>query len=274
MKHTKFWIIAVALLLCAPRMSFGQAPGIYEDWQSGNIRPDRWTGSVIGQARLDLRREVQNGRLLLRNRGVGGPGLGSPLGGVNVVFKNGLAIDRLDVDFKAQDFELSGCDLDPNGFSVLFFGFTVSTFNDGASTSPNDLTGENFVNFRAYRLSNMPPGVLGIEGLLNRCGNSSCQGTIPFDRVDLGQISSDERFSLSFAWLRAQHTYVFRVRTASGYTVLSSRQYSANDNANAVSSNNAIYVLTQAADCSSSTTVADARVAVGDVRTNTSVIIP
>ncbi len=266
-----------AVLTC-PRAAQAQHKSfaIYEDWTtSRTIRSDRWV--AVDATSLEVKREVKGHHFLMRTRREGGTASDVSFAGARhrLTFTNPIAIDQIEADLKIKDLALSGCATNPAQPSRVITAIFLNKFNDGGG-APGNMTGDHLVAVNAFRASNSldPEGVLRLQGAILRCIDAVCSNafSIPGGVVDLpGTVLVAEPFTLRVIWDSLNNRFL--VGVGDGPDVPIVYPAAANQKPAGVAFAD-IRTQLVAANCTSELTVTDATVAVQQVRTNASAIIP
>ena len=258
--------------------SFGGDPSfvVYEDWTSApTMRPDRWL--AIDNGALDVTRHVKGHALVMHSRREGGTASDVGFAGARhrLVFSNPTAIDRIGVIVDVERLAASACATNPGQPSLGYTAITLNRFNDG-SGGPGNMTGDHLLSVNAYRDTNSTDsdGVLRFRGVILRCIDAVCSNafSIPGGVVDLpttAQVGTP--FALRVVWDSANN----QIFVGAGDDPDVAIPYPAQVNQQAAGGPFAdIRTQLVAANCTSGQTVTDTTLAVHDVFTNASAIIP
>jgi len=260
----------------------------YEDWRTDDIvRADRWTGREAGG--LEILREVKGHKLLMRLRreGITVPILPAmPVSFANnrLSFTDFSSVDHMEVDFKVRNLAVSDCPeaVPVRPVSNIGVGIQLNKFNDGPG-GPGNSTGDYIATILAFRttvnlgpggvLVTDPEGVLRVRANLTRCLNAPCSTTSfpPVASFDFPEtVLVSEPFTLRLVWDEAGHRFLAGV--GANPDVALSYPLTLNVKPAAGAPSGILFTGFAANNCAAG--LADAKVKVREVRTNTSGIVP
>ena len=248
--------------------------GIYEDWSSPNIRSDRWL--VRTDRAHEARREVLGHHALMRYRLEGLTTLNSGLVGAMQAFRvsNPLAINKIEVNFQVKDYDVIGCELNPNMTRIRPAAISLSKFNDGSSKGPNDLTGDHFVRVMANReaFTIDPVGMLTVQAFLFRCIDNVCSNAYStVYNLNVGKVMVAEPFSLRISWDERNHRFLVGYNNSPDVILEYDPLLYKKDPGGPFAD---FHIQLVNASCVEGPTVTDAEIKVREVYTNVSAIIP
>jgi len=196
--------------------------GIYEDWRGPYIRSDRWL--VKTDRAHEARREVVmkwpylrlpnlclpeveavGDHLLMRFRLEGQTTSNVGLVGASQAFRfsNPSAVNKIKVNFQIKNYDVIGCEKNPDMTRIWPAGISLNKFNDGNSKGLGDLTGDHFVRVMANReaFTTDPEGMLTVRAFLFRCIDAACSGAISnVFNTNMGKVMVGLPFSLRISW--------------------------------------------------------------------------
>ena len=268
-------------LLAAGLTGLGPAPAalalepvaVYESWRgSSTLNSHRWLVREDGQNQ-EIALGIQGHRLHMRHRreGGGASNAGATTGVQALLAQNPLSIERIEVDLQLLKLEVSGCAANPGTTVVRPARLALATFNDGGIGFGQ--IGDHFIQI----LVSAPAdgldggGVLTVERDLVRCVSADCASTISIASAGAVTIRVSKPFTLRAAWDRANHQVFIGV---SDYPDVALHYDAALDAARARVPFVALRTAVTTANCTDAPTVADVELAVREVRTNVSAIIP
>lgn len=249
--------------------------GIYEDWSYPTIRSDRWI--VATDRAHEARREVLGNHLVMRYRLEGSTTAGDTgLRGafMRISASNPAAIDRIDVKFQIDHYEVAGCEANPLATRVRPAAISLAKFNDGSSAGPGDVTGDHFVRILVNReaFTADPEGVFTVSAFLFRCIDSVCSNAISsIFNLDMGKVLIGQPFSLRARWNAATNRFLVRLNDDPPVHL----EYPSSLNVGPATIPFAdVRMQSVNANCTAGPTVTDAQIKVRDIMTNVSAIIP
>jgi len=268
-------LLLTGFLLVAP------APGgashesfvVYEDWTtSETLRSDRWTVQEGGPAQ-DGALEIKGHQLVMRQRreGTTTSNAGSTGAVQGILARNPSAIDQMEADFKVRNMTVSGCAVNPGLTMVRPALLSFSAFNDG---SPGGQTGDHSIGVQVNGPADSvdPSGVMTVQGYVVRCSNPTCSiGSSSIFNLAVATVLVSEPFTLRAIWDRPNNRFLVGVNSNPDVVLAYDP---ALDSANARVPVASVRAAMLAANCTAGPAVADAEIAIQEVRTNLSAIIP
>jgi hypothetical protein len=269
-------LVASLLLVAVARGEASQESLlVYEDWTtSPTIRSERWV--AVDTTTLEVRREVKGHHFLMRTRREGGETSDVGFTGARqrLVFTNPVAIDQIEADLEVRDLAVSGCATNAAQPSRVIAAVFLNKFNDGAG-APGNMTGDHLISVGASRSSDSsdPDGVLRVVGALGRCIDAVCSNafSIPGGIANLGTAVVGGPFTVRMTWDSPNNRFLVGIGDGPDVPIV----YPAAINQKPASGPFAdIRTQLVAANCTSGATATDSTIAVRQIRTNASAIIP
>lgn len=260
-KHTamKFMISILGVLLIVSVAQGQETPEepenpdrfvLYDGFLTPYIDFNRWSTRLTPERFIhDMSRHVVEGRLVKRLRIHGGSDENTGLvAGSNrmTLRRNRDAIVAVRFEAEMVSLQVVGCPgLNPEPSKALM-GFLGTLFYDGSFREEDDFTtGNVFALLRVFRESSSTqlPGILTIEGVVFRCGNSDCSNQEEFGVVSLGQATVGVSRLYTVRWDLMGGQVSFQVDDEAPQTVF----YSAN--VNRVGGSKTLLTRSEAAKC-------------------------
>ena len=271
------WIVLLAVVLAGlgpvPAAVALEPVAVYENWQgSSTLGSHRWLVREDGQNQ-EIALGIQGHRLRMRHRseGRGASNAGAATGVQALLAQNPLSIERIEVDLQVHNLEVSGCAANPGATVVRPARLALATFNDGG-------VGVGQIGDHVILLLVSAPAdaldagsVLTVEGDLVRCVSADCGATVSIASAGAVTVPVSKPFTLRAAWDRPNRQVLIGV---SDHPDIALHYDAALDAARARVPFAALRTAVTAANCTAAPTVADVEVAVREVRTNVSAIIP
>lgn len=247
--------------------------GVFEDWRgSPTMRSDRWFVREDGQNQ-ELAVGIQGHRLIMRHRREGATG--SNVGAVNSVqallAQNPANTNRMEVEVQVRKLEVRGCADNPGLTVVRPARLAVAAFNDG--TPGPGVVGDYFIQLlvSAPVDSADRTSLLIAQADIMRCITADCGGTTSISSVGLATFPVSKSFTLRAAWDRPNNRFLVGVNNDPDVELTYDP---ALDTQTARVPFTAVRTAMVTANCAADPTVADVEIAVGEVRTNLSAVIP
>jgi low density lipoprotein receptor-related protein 5/6 len=250
-----------------------QGFGVYEDWTtSSTIRSDRWAAREDGQAQ-EVALGIKGRHLVMRQRRQGlttsNTGVSSAV--QTLLAQNPSAINRMEVDVHVRNIAVSGCAANPGATAVHPALLAFTAFNDG---TPGGQTGDHSIQVQVNGpADSIDPGdVMTVQANVVRCSNPACSvGSSSIFNLNVATLPIAKPFTLRATWDRPNSRFLVGVNGdpdvilayPPGLDAGNARVPTASVRASAV-----------AANCAAGAGVADSEVAIREVRTNSSAIIP
>lgn len=281
MRASRIIGILALLVLALPLMAAGgnrplDTFAVYEDWTNpnGTIRSDRWRGAEVAGGQ-EITRKVRAGHLAMRFRmeGFTTSDVGFTEGANILAATNPTQITQMAADAKIKSYETHECVTNPRLTRVRTIRVEIIKFNDGASTGPNDRTGDYLGRVQVVRDSDStdPPDVLQAIGSVHRCQNADCSDVKRFGGDNpLGPVNVGKAHQVRVTWDQANHRFLFGLNTNADVPV----PYTASDSKAAVHPSATIEQRDTPANCTSGRIVTDSTNRVYKVYTNPGAVIP
>lgn len=280
MKDTMRWVpfaglcvVGILGLWVVPARASHEAFGVFEDWRSSRtIRSDRWTAREDGQAQ-EVALGIKGHRLVMRQRREGATTSDTGFfSGIQTLFaRNPSAIDQMEVDFRVRKMAVSGCAANPGQTLVRPALLALSAFNDG---TPDGQTGDHYIQVQVNGPADSldPAGVLTVQANIVRCLDPTCSiGSSTVFNLGVATVPVAERFTLRAIWDRPNNRFLVGVNDNADVELAYKL---ALDTANARVPFASVRAAMLTANCTAGPAVADAEIAIKEVRTNFSAIIP
>jgi hypothetical protein len=246
---------------------------VFEDWRgSPTMRSDRWFVREDGQNQ-EVAVGIQGHRLIMRHRREGATG--SNTGAVSSVqallAQNPANTNRMEVDLQVRKLEVRGCVDNPGLTVVRPARLAVAGFNDG-SPGPG-VVGDYFIQVLVSAPADSADrsSLLTAQADIMRCVTSDCGGTTSISSVGLAAFPASKPFTLRAAWDRQNHRFLVGVNNDPDVELTYDP---ALDTQTARGPFTTMRTAMVTASCAAGPTVADLEIAVGEVRTNLSAVIP
>jgi hypothetical protein len=261
--------VACLVLAPAPGQASDGAFTVYEDWNGPSIRSDRWSGGEVSGGQEVLREvagtpdERYLTMRLRRERETAG-------NSVNFLnFTNPASIDQIEADLGVIDVLVDGCPAN-NASSEARLVITMTSFNDGSSTSSSDRTGDYVALVQAFRRSDStdPADTLRVEAQITRCQDASCsteRQIVPPTNLGV-RLPVLTLFTMRLIWDGPNNRFLAGVNLNPNVSL----PYTASDGQGAVRPSAGIQISNSTANCTAGPTVADLKVGVVQVRVNSS----
>ncbi|HKQ58813.1 MAG TPA: hypothetical protein VJY35_13175 [Candidatus Eisenbacteria bacterium] len=271
------WISLLAAglagLVPAPAAVALEPVAVYESWRgSSTLNSHRWLVREDGQNQ-EIALGIQGHRLHMRHRreGGGASNAGATTGVQALLAQNPLSIERIEVDLQVHNLEVSGCAANPGTTVVRPARLALATFNDGG-VGVGQIGDHVILILVSAPADALEAGsVLTVEGDLARCVTADCGATVSIASAGTVTVPVSKPFTLRAAWDRANHQVFIGV---SDHPDVALRYDAALDAARARVPFAALRTAVTTANCTAAPTVADVELAVREVRTNVSAIIP
>jgi hypothetical protein len=169
---------------------------LYDDFSGTRLDPAKWDG-----ANLELVREISGGRLVSKVTAAD-TALLYPRNRIR--FVNTKAVKTLQADVTVTNSQSVG-----SSVSARLFG---TFYNDGASTSGTDQTGDVAARLQ---IASSNGGSLNVNVLIDRCLDPQCNSSTTFGSFTLGTVNLNETHTLFLQWTGSVFVYGMDGVTAS-----------------------------------------------------------
>jgi hypothetical protein len=166
---------------------------------------------------------------------------------------------------------VNGCAANPGLTVVRPAILAVSAFNDG---TPGGQTGDHYIQVQVNSPADSldPASFLTVQANIVRCLNPTCSiGSSPVFNLGVATVPVAERFTLRAIWDRPNNRFLVGVNDNPDVILAYDP---ALDTANARVPFASVRAAMLTANCTAGPAVADAEIAIQEVRTNLSAIIP
>ncbi len=210
--------IFLLTLVSLPVRANAQSLGLYDDFSTKFIDPDKWLVlQDCGDASRAYREcvlETKGGQLRQENRTYGNTdsNSGGNFSGVFLHFANPSTITAIKTDVVVKDFLASGCQNNAGltgQTRARLFGSFFNTDTPTAGSFVNDVTAS--INLERQSSFTDPKNTLRVTAFAGVCSDASCSVGPSLGFLNLGTVSKGETVSLTIIWEQANHRFKFTV---------------------------------------------------------------
>lgn len=200
--------VRIGMLWCLlPVCAFAEPLAVYENFDSDQINPARWSTSTT-----ERRIESSSGTLRLMQRDWAETGSNSGTAGRShgLGLANGIRVSQLQATIRVTEYEAVGCNESGGAATNVRARLIGSFFNTGNRTSGSNV-GDLAAQIKIQRDSNSADAanVLRVSGNIFICSDSTCSTSSFIGGAELGTINVGGTATLAMEWDKPGKRFVF-----------------------------------------------------------------